>query len=338
MQRSRLRTAAACAAAALAAPACSGYQNALDPRGPQAAAIAELWWVMFWLSVAVFFAVMAALGYALYRSWHVEDNHLPLRHGQWLVVGGGLALPAVILVALVVYSVVVDRRIATLEEGRGDLLTIEVIGHQFWWHVRYRDPERPYREFVTANEIHLPVGRPVELKLRSADVIHSFWVPNLHGKMDMIPGRDNRIVVQADEAGVYRGQCAEFCGVQHAKMGMLVIAQPPAEFDAWWEAQLLPGAEPRTPLEARGQEVFLGTGCAMCHAVRGTRAAAAVAPDLTHFGSRRTIAAAVLPNRRGQLAGWLADPQAVKPGNFMPAVDLDGESLQALVAYLHSLR
>jgi cytochrome c oxidase subunit II len=318
----------------------TGAQDMLAPRGPQAQRIAEWFWVSTALATVIFLVYCALLGYALWRGRRNGDaNELPPRHGQNLVVWGGLVVPTVVLLGLLVYSVVTDRRLATLGgDSRADLLTIEVIGHQFWWEVRYRDPGNPWREFLTANEIHIPVGRPVRFILQSRDVIHSFWVPNLHGKIDMIPPRTNTLVLQADEPGVYRGQCAEFCGAQHAKMAFLVIAVPPDEFAAWWDRQLVGHRPPADPVLARGQEVFMSNGCGVCHAIRGTEARGRAGPDLSYLGMRRTIAAGILPNTRGALGGWISDPQNIKPGSYMPAVPLDGESLQALLSYLHSLR
>jgi cytochrome c oxidase subunit II len=318
----------------------TGAQDVLAPRGPQAQSIAEWFWVSTGIATIIFVVYCALLGYALWRGRRNGDaNSLPPRHGHNLVVWGGLVVPAAVLLGLLVYSAVTDRRLATLGgNSRADLLTIEVIGHQFWWEVRYRDRANPWREFITANEIHIPVGRPVRLILQSRDVIHSFWAPNLHGKTDLIPGRLNELVLQADHPGEYRGACAEFCGVQHAKMLFLVIAQPEAEFAAWWDKQVMPAPEFDDPVLARGHDVFMQNGCGICHAIRGTDARATVAPNLSWFGLRRTLAAGVRPNTRGHLGGWIADPQGVKPGNFMPAVALDSEDLQALLSYLHALR
>jgi cytochrome c oxidase subunit II len=317
----------------------TGHQDMLAPQGPQAARIAEWFWVSTALGTAIFLVYCGLLGYALWRARrNGEENFLPPRHGRNLVIWGGIGVPVIVLLGLLVYSVYVDRLLATLGNPRHELLTIEVTGHQFWWEVRYRDAANPWREFITANEIHIPVGQPVRFVLQSRDVIHSFWVPNLHGKLDMIPGRSNELVLQADQAGVYRGQCAEFCGIQHAKMLFLVIAEPPEAFAAWWDRQLQPAPEPVDPVVVRGREVFMRNGCGICHAIRGTEAFGAVAPDLSWFGLRRTLAAGVRPNTRGHLAGWIADPQGVKPGNFMPAVALHSEDLQALLRYLHSLR
>jgi cytochrome c oxidase subunit 2 len=253
-------------------------------------------------------------------------------------VATGVVATVLILFVLLVYSVFTGRAIATPPDDT-EALTIEVIGHQFWWEVQYLAPV-PSERVTTAHEIHIPVGQPVRIQVQTRDVIHSFWVPNLHGKVDLIPGQVNTIWLQADTPGVFRGQCAEFCGLQHALMGFLVIAQPPAEFAAWLEHQRQPAALPTDPAVARGQEVFLSAPCMLCHTVRGTGTGAMgqAAPDLTHFGSRRTIAAATLPNTRGNLAGWILDPQHIKPGNRMPAVHLAPADLQFLLDYLESLK
>jgi cytochrome c oxidase subunit 2 len=338
----RARLAAACTLA-LAACVGTGRQDVLAPAGPQAARVADWFWFSFVLAVAVFAAFTAVLFFGLFRAHrrHMrgEPNELSDRDGNRLVLWGGVVVPTVILLTLLVFSSYTDRLILRLGRGPGEHpVTIEVVGEQFWWRLRYLDPEHPEREFITANEIHVPAGRPVRLLLRSRDVIHSFWMPNLNGKQDLIPGRTNDLVVQVDEPGVYRGQCAEFCGVQHAKMAMLVVAHPPAEFQAWWSAQLRPHGPPADPRAARGEQVFLRHGCGMCHAIRGTPARGSVAPDLSHFGGRRTLAAGTLPNTRGHLGGWIADPQGIKPGSRMPPVPLTGEELRSLLSYLQSLQ
>jgi cytochrome c oxidase subunit 2 len=228
-----------------------------------------------------------------------------------------------------------DRALAALPVKDG--IVVEVTAHQWWWELVYDDHE-PSRVFRTANELHVPVGRPVLLKLKSDDVIHSFWVPNLHGKKDLIPGRISTMKFRADKPGVYRGQCAEFCGHQHAKMAFLVIAPEPAEYEAWAQAQRQPAKEPSNELQKRGQTVFLSSPCILCHTIEGTLAQARMAPDLTHLASRATIAAGTLPNSRGNLGGWILDPQGVKPGVAMPPTALGASDLHALLAYLESLQ
>jgi cytochrome c oxidase subunit 2 len=218
-----------------------------------------------------------------------------------------------------------------------DAVNIELVGHQWWWEARYKDTD-PTREFTTANELHIPVGRPVVVTLRSSDVIHSLWVPNLHGKKDLIPGRTAIMRLRADKPGTYRGQCAEFCGLEHALMVLLVSAEPPAQYEAWAAKQRQPAPPPADDQQARGLQVFLGTSCVMCHTISGTTAQGKLGPDLTHLASRQTIAAGTLPNNRGHLAGWIADPQSLKPGVNMPANALAPDDLQALLAYLESLK
>jgi len=313
--------------------------NALDPHGPHASHIANLFWLSTAVSVAVFLIFGALLAYALRRAVRKqragEENELQPKHGLRLVAWGGVIVPTAVLLVLLVVSAWTDRSIARL--GRADsALSIQVDAHQFWWKVRYLSPQ-PHREFTSANEIHIPAGVPVRLVLESRDVIHSLWVPSLQGKMDLIPGRTNDLVIQASEPGVYRGQCAEFCGTQHAKMALLVVAHAPDEFAAWYDAQLQPHTAPVAAEEKEGHDVFMSNGCGVCHAIRGTDAHGSVAPDLTHFATRRTIAAGTLPNRRGHLAGWITDPQGIKPGSRMPPVPLEGAQLQALLTYLGSL-
>jgi cytochrome c oxidase subunit 2 len=238
-------------------------------------------------------------------------------------------------VALIVIDYVTNRSLA--EFRREEHLSIKVIGHQWWWEIVYDDP-KPGRQVTTANEIHIPVDEPVKLELLGSDVIHSFWIPSLAGKKDLIPGQQNSLTLLAHRAGTYLGQCAEFCGLQHATMRILVIAHPRAEFDAWQDQQLRAAVQPQDPARQQGLRVFMTKGCVMCHTVRGTLAGAKVAPDLTHVASRRTIAAGRLPTTRGSLAAWIADPQALKPGAKMPRVDLDPDELEAVTAFVEGLR
>jgi cytochrome c oxidase subunit 2 len=320
--------------------ACEGPHHVLDTAGIQAERIYTFWWFILAVATAVFITVIVALLYAVFRARR-EDPADPevesaKRRSMTLGIAGAIVGTALILLIFLVVDFATGRAIASLADEE-DALSIEVVGHQWWWEVKYEDPV-PSRRLTTANEIHIPVGRPVRLRLRSADVIHSFWVPSLHGKRDLIPGHRNFIWLRADRPGVYRGRCAEFCGHQHAKMGLLVVAQPADSFAAWYESQLLPARPPTDSVSARGQEVFLSGPCVMCHTIRGTLAGGKMAPELTHLGSRRTIAAATLPNTRGHLAGWILDPQQVKPGSHMPPNQIAPEDLQALLTYLQGLR
>jgi cytochrome c oxidase subunit 2 len=216
-------------------------------------------------------------------------------------------------------------------------LSIQVVGHQWWWELHYPDAV-PSQAITTANEIHIPVGRPVELELASRDVIHSFWAPSLHGKRDLIPGHGSRLVVQADRPGVLHGQCAEFCGLQHANMGFLVVAEPADEFEAWRAAQRRPPPAPADAVQARGPRVFLSAPCAMCHAVQGTPAGGQNGPDLSHVASRRRLAAGTVANTSESMSRWIADPHQLKPGTRMPPTALEPADLEALTAYLESLK
>jgi cytochrome c oxidase subunit 2 len=237
---------------------------------------------------------------------------------------------------LIVASFLVGRAIYS-NPNNSDALIIEVNGRQWWWDVRY-NPSIPSQIVTTANEIHIPVGRPIVLRLGSGDVIHSFWVPNLHGKMDMIPGRTQELSLQADRPGVYRGQCAEYCGHQHAHMALTVVAEPEDQFNAWYQAQLQSAPAPATESQIYGQKVFLSKPCVMCHRIQGTEAGGRLGPDLTHVASRQTIAAGTLPNTREHLAQWIVNSQSVKPGNRMPPIPVAGNELNALLDYVQSLK
>jgi cytochrome c oxidase subunit 2 len=304
-------------------------QDMFAAAGPHAQRIEELWWVTFGVCGAVFVAVLLAFGMALFN----RKRSAP--HAR-LAIGISLGISFVLLVALMYLSFGTDRALATLPGD--EPLKIEVTAHRWWWEARYMDPQ-PARIFTTANELHIPVGRTVELTLRSDDVIHSFWVPNLAGKKDLIPGRTAMLRLRADKPGKYRGQCAEFCGVQHAKMAFVVVATEEASYASWEEQQRQSAPEPGTEEEKRGRELFVTGTCSMCHAIKGTDANGRRAPDLTHFASRETLAAGVLPNTRGHLAGWIIDPHSVKPGVNMPAhTTLSPSDLQALLAYLGTLK
>jgi cytochrome c oxidase subunit 2 len=310
--------------------ACDGPQSALDPHGPQARELAELWWIMAAGAVVIWLCV---IGCAIYATRVGPAEHQGFG-GTAFIVGGGVALPVVVLSSLLVYSFLLAREPAAVP---GDGLRIEVIGKQWWWEVRYFPPGAD-QPVVSANELRLPAGQPVEILLRSTDVIHSFWVPQLAGKTDMIPGRVNRMVMRADAPGVFRGQCAEYCGGPHALMAFQTVAMAPADFAPWLEREARPARTPEQGLLARGRELFLASGCGACHSIRGTPADGQLGPDLTHLGGRLSLGAGILPNNVGTIAGWIADTQHLKPGNLMPSFNtFSGAELRALAAYLESL-
>lgn len=306
-------------------------QNMLAPAGADAALIAGLWWYFAVISVVVFVTVIGFTAYGI--TVRAEDTAVTDRTKVRVIIGATVAT-VIILVTILFASVAVGRSTVT---GPSDALTIEVIGHQWWWEVRYLDPS-PHRIVTTANEVHLPAGERVRFVLRSRDVIHSFWIPNLGGKIDMFPDRDNVLWVEPRETGVFRGQCAEFCGMQHAKMAFAVVVHAPDEFAAWLERERAPAAPPADPLAQRGHDAFMGGTCATCHRIRGTGAHATFGPDLTHIGARRTLAAGTAPNDRARMTAWLVDPQQLKPGALMPPTNLDPETLHAIVHYLEQLR
>jgi cytochrome c oxidase subunit II len=316
--------------------------SVLGPASPQARLIDRLGEAMFVVAALVVLFVVLALLWAAFRRRTAADSEVPsgtiaaqAASPMRAVVILATAITAVTLFVFLVFDISVGRAITT-NPGK-DALQIQVTGHQWWWEVQYRD-SLPQNWVTTANEIHIPVGKPVVFELRSTDVIHSFWLPNLSGKRDQIPGNENSLWFQADSAGVYRGECAEFCGHQHAKMAFVMVAEQPTEFAAWLARQRDTALTPTDSLTARGQEVFLSSSCVMCHAISGTSAGSRIGPDLTHLASRRTIAAGTLPNTRGNLTGWIVNPQVIKPGVKMPPNQLKGPDLLALVAYLETLK
>jgi cytochrome c oxidase subunit II len=318
---------------------CGGHQqSAIDPAGPQAGKIAALWWVFFWLLAVIFVIVMAVMLATLRRRPHALEDKDPQRTESGLkrTVAAATVVTILLLFALLIVSVKTGKATADLGK-RANLLTIEVTGNQWWWQFRYLNND-PSQIFTTANEIHLPIGRTVLIQGRSNDVIHSFWVPNLHGKRDLIPSRVTTEYIQADKPGIYRGQCAEFCGLQHAHMSFYAIAEPEDKFRAWMQAQLRPASAPADPLLRHGQQIFLDHECVYCHQIRGTTAAGQNGPDLTHFGSRRTLAAGALPNSMGNLGGWIVNPQRIKPGTHMATIAIAPDDLQPLLQYLESLK
>ena len=311
---------------------CTGIQSALAPSGTAAREIAALWWTMAAGAVVIFMLVLGTAFYAV----KVRPERHSRRVAYVLILGGGITLPLVILSTLLIYSFRLGPALTAPVAPQA--LRITVIGKQWWWEVHYAMAGAS-EPVISANELRIPVGERVELTLQSADVIHSFWVPRLAGKLDMIPGRSNRLVLQADRPGVYRGQCAEYCGGPHALMAFYVVAEPPARFAAWLAHEARPALSPTTPLLTRGRALFLDSGCGTCHTIRGTPAVGRFGPDLTHVGGRYSLAAGILPNNVGTLAGWIADSQNLKPGNHMPSFNIfTGEELRALAAYLESLK
>jgi cytochrome c oxidase subunit 2 len=309
----------------------------MNSAGPQAGRIQSLGWYFFIVAGIVFLIVISVLAWAIRvstrRTAPMEDKDTERRVAR--NVGIATALTAVILLTSLVYSIWTGREVGSLP--RKSAITIEVTGHQWWWELRYMDTTAS-RQVTGANEIHIPVGEPIQIIGKSSDVIHSLWIPNLHGKKDLVPGHTTSMWIQADSAGIYRGQCAEFCGLQHAKMALWVVAEPKDKYLQWYESQLASPSEPTDSLLASGKKVFLKSGCVMCHEIGGTMARSHVGPPLTHVGSQMTLAAGSIPNTKGYLAGWILDPQRIKPGARMPPNSIAPADLQALLAYLQSLK
>jgi cytochrome c oxidase subunit II len=318
--------------------------SALDPAGPQAGSIHELWHPYYVVSIVVWVVVTVAMIAATVRAYarrRSQGEIDPLAHdpGQdrrlATIVIACTAITVVTLVVLLIFAIGTGDKLAALDDDP-HALHVRVTGHQWWWEVQY-DPDAPDKTATTANEIHVPVGRTVSLDLESQDVIHSFWVPSVHGKKDLIPGRRNHTAIRIDQPGIYRGQCAEFCGLEHAEMEIRVIAEPPAQFQAYLAHLRQPASSPSSDQAKHGQQVFMSHACASCHTIAGTSAGGRIGPDLTHIASRLVVAASV-PNVHGELQGWVADPQGMKPGNRMPRVPLSPDDLEDVVAYLESLR
>jgi cytochrome c oxidase subunit II len=316
---------------------CGGKtQNALAPESHQSRDIARLfWWMMTgaWIGLGIVVALLLLAWKRRNRRGIGSDDsgdQAGERLGWFVVVGAGIVLPIVLLATLFVVSDVFVIKTTQAPAATDTKRTVLVIGHQWWWEVRY-----PGTTAVTANEIHIPVRTPVRLEVRTDDVIHSFWVPQLNRKIDTLPGRTNAIELYADAPGRYRGECAEFCGLQHAHMGLYVFADPPGKFAAWLARE----SKPAAPSSAPGRDEFTHGTCATCHAIRGTTARADVGPDLTHVASRTTIGALTLPNGHDELRAWIHNSQHFKPGNEMPSFPgLSGSQLDDLTAYLESLK
>jgi cytochrome c oxidase subunit 2 len=328
VQVRRVTWGVACGALVLATAGCGDRQSTLHPESHAARTIATLWWVMFVgasivvgvVTLLVLIALLKGRG----RLDRVDRSESP--GARTAVLVSGAVVPAVVLFALFVYMLTTLD--ATAEPRPKDSrFTIDVIGRQWFWDVRY-----PQQGIRTANELHVPVGVPVRVQARTADVIHSFWVPELNRKIDMIPGYDNSVLIRAGRAGVYRGQCAEFCGLQHANMAFYVVAESRAKFARWVARE-----QRRPSTTAPGARVFSTVGCGGCHRIAGV-SDGTIGPDLSHVGSRIALAAGTIPNERGRLGGWILDPQHIKPGNKMPALPISGRRLQQLLDYLESLK
>jgi cytochrome c oxidase subunit 2 len=318
---------------------CGGYQNTLNPHSHASTDIANLFWVM----MAVAFGGLALVTGLLVFAWarrrrrgigsDTEDPHPGERTGWFVVLGMGVVFPLTVIVALFIISDWAIINVTQAPAASSTAMTVDAVGHDWYWEFKY-----PGTKAVTADEMHIPVDTRVNLVATTADVIHSFWVPELNRKIDTIPGQENRILLYANQADVYRGQCAEFCGLQHAHMGMLVFVQPKAEFRAWLKKQSAPAKPPQSALAQRGERIFLNGACSSCHAIRGTSAKGYVGPDLTHLASRTMLAGLTIPNTPGYLARWISDSQYFKPGNQMPNFQLPQAQLRALVAYLETLK
>jgi cytochrome c oxidase subunit 2 len=302
----------------------------VDPKGSEAHTIAGVWWLMFGLATAVYVIVGGFIIVAAVRGRGTKEGRPSRVRDNTFVWVGGIIVPAVILVVLGAATVHASN---SLRKPETNPLRIEVVGKRWWWAVSYPD-----QKFDTANEVHIPVGRPIEIGLDSDNVIHSFWVPQLGGKVDLIPGQHNVWRFKATKEGTFRGECAEYCGLEHAKMNFLVVAQSAASFDTWALRHQQPQSEPASQLAANGQVVFMRAPCAGCHTIRGTTAHGTIGPDLTDIGSRLTLGANTVPNTEGYLSGWIVNSQTIKPGNLMPPIPLSSNDLQALVAYLRSLK
>jgi cytochrome c oxidase subunit 2 len=323
----------------LLAAGCGNEQDALAPKSHASSDIASLfWWMMgvAWAGLAVVVVLMLLAWRRSNRPGIAGDHEGPKageKVGFRVVVGAGVIFPIVLIAALFVVADIFVIGTTQAPAAGATKLTVHVTGHQWWWQVRY-----PGTTAVTANEIHIPVRTPVRVVVDTADVIHSFWVPRLNRTIDTIPGRKNAIELYADAVGRYRGQCDEFCGLQHTHMAFYVYADPPAVFRRWLANQAKPARRPAGALAARGKADFLGSSCATCHAIRGTSASANVGPDLTHLATRHTLAALAIPNDRAHLSYWLGHAQQVKPGNQMPDMRLGAAEVRALTAYLEGLR
>ncbi|MER3419437.1 MAG: cytochrome c oxidase subunit II [Chloroflexota bacterium] len=336
-----LRTVTLAAPVLALASACrvAGPLSTLTDRGEVSKRINDLFFPVFWVAVAIFVVVEGLLLFAVLRFRQRPGREaLPQQvHGNTRLEVGWTILPSLILavIAIPTISTIVD-----LSRKPDNPLEVRVIAHQWWWEFQYRDPSAPNKQVYVANEMHIPVGRKIYATVESVDVIHSFWIPNLAGKMDAIPGKQNHIWFSVKQPGVYQGQCAEFCGDSHALMRFVVIAQPESEFNQWLQGQAQQARTPTGGSAARGFEVFMGNACIACHAIEGTNAQGRIAPNLTHFGSRLTLGANRLENTPENVVRWIKNPQAVKPGAKMPAWQgvLSEDDIKAIADYLESLK
>ena len=317
----------------------SSPQSTLSPSGPAAAILAHLGWVVYIVFGIITVTTLVILLLAVLRqrgslAWHAPWD---TGGGQHWVVIGGLLIPIVVLCGIFVLSLERERDFP-LRDGRRVTPEIQVIGHQWWWEVHYLTGPAD-QHFVTANEIHIPVGKPIDIAVQSADVVHSFWVPALHGKVQMIPGLTNYIRIEADEPGSYKGECANFCGQQHAHMRLLVVADPPEKYQAWRRDQISPADPPHGADAQHGEQVFMNAACTFCHTINGTDAQGKVAPDLTHLASRQYIAANSYGNDTADLEAWVTHAQSLKPGCLMPNITrFNGVDLRDMVDYLRELK
>jgi cytochrome c oxidase subunit 2 len=314
--------------ACLALSGCHGRQVMLGAAGRDGSMFANLWLVFLIVTLVFYALVLIGLVWAILRRR--EGGEPATRTGLLVWVG----VISVTLAGLSIASWLVDRN---MNRAPFTGLTVEITGHQWWWDVRYTSAD-PSQTLRTSNELHLPAGMPVRVILKSADVIHSFWIPNISGKQDLIPGRTNDIVITPEKVGLYRSQCAEYCGLEHAHMAFDVTVEPLADFEKWWAQGLLPARAPVTPLQKAGYAYVTTRECSTCHNIAGTPATGQVAPDLTHLASRLSLGAGTYPMNSGHLAAWVADPQSAKPGNKMPVIGLEPDQLNAVVSYLESLK
>jgi cytochrome c oxidase subunit 2 len=333
--RARLLTALAFASAVAA---CATERSALSPAGPAARTLARLGWPLLVGFLAVSAIMWGLIAWVAWRRTGTLEEHAPpdAKGGLRWVAIGGFVIPGAAFAAAFVGTLNSMSAFPMDHHPHHDA-EIRVLGHQWWWEVQYRIGE-PNQYVVTANEVHIPVGQPVDLQLVSADVIHSFWAPRLHGKVDLIPGMDNRIRIQADQPGMYHGACAEFCGLQHAHMAFAVIADPPAQYAQWAARQRMSAVAPQVTGQLQEGAAVFQSSCGACHAVRGSDALGRLGPDLTHVASRLTIGAGTYDNTAPNLDAWIRDAQAMKPGVLMPVMDLHQRDVAAVVAYLQTLR